>query len=85
MSITGNFNQGRRRFLTSASMAAGAAMLPHSLQALGAAPATANGKMIDIQIGAISFVDEGVNKVLDILQEKGSVNTLFISSFTYDP
>jgi hypothetical protein len=28
MSITGNFNQGRRRFLTSASMAAGAAMLP---------------------------------------------------------
>jgi hypothetical protein len=40
--------------------------------------------MIGIQIGAISFVDEGVNKVLDILQEKGSVNTLFISSFTYD-
>jgi hypothetical protein len=41
-------------------------------------------KMIGIQIGAISFVDEGVNRVLDILQERGKVNTLFISSFTYD-
>ena len=41
-------------------------------------------RMIGIQIGAISFVDEGVNQVLDILQERGQVNTLFISSFTYD-
>jgi hypothetical protein len=84
MSTMVNFNQGRRRFLSSAGMAAGAAMLPHSLQALSAAPAKANDKMIGIQIGAISFVDEGLNKVLDILQEKGGVNTLFISAFTYD-
>lgn len=41
-------------------------------------------RIIGIQIGAISFVDEGVNQVLDILQERGQVNTLFISSFTYD-
>ena len=39
--------------------------------------------MIGIQIGAISFLDEGTEKVLDILQEKGGVNTLFIASFTY--
>src|SRR5499427_556920 len=40
-------------------------------------------KMIGIQIGAISFVDEGTEKVLDILQERGSVNTLFLAVFTY--
>jgi hypothetical protein len=39
--------------------------------------------VIGIQIGAISFLDEGTEKVLDILQEKGGVDTLFIASFTY--
>ncbi len=39
--------------------------------------------MIGLQIGAVSFVDEGVEPVLDILQSKGSVNTLFIAAFTY--
>lgn len=38
---------------------------------------------IGIQIGSISFVDEGTEKVLDILQEKACVNALFIASFTY--
>jgi hypothetical protein len=37
-----------------------------------------------IQIGADSFVDEGTEKVLDILEEKGAVNTLYLSTFTYD-
>ncbi len=36
-----------------------------------------------IQIGAVSFVDEGVERVLDILQEKGAVNTLYPTVFTY--
>ena len=40
-------------------------------------------KTIGIQIGAVSFVDEGVEPVLDILQEKAPVNTLFIAAFTY--
>jgi hypothetical protein len=40
--------------------------------------------MIGIQIRAISFVDDGLNAVLDILQECGQVNTLFLSAFTYD-
>ena len=39
--------------------------------------------MIGIQVGAVSFVDEGTDKVLDILQEKGAVNTLFLTTFTY--
>lgn len=40
-------------------------------------------KMIGIQVGAVSFVDEGVEKVLDILQERAKVNTLFLATFTY--
>jgi hypothetical protein len=39
--------------------------------------------VIGIQIDAISFLDEGTEKVLDILQEKGGVNALFMGSFTY--
>ena len=41
-------------------------------------------KSIGIQVGAESFMDEGVDEVLDILQEKGAVNTLYISTFSYD-
>jgi hypothetical protein len=41
-------------------------------------------KTIGIQIGPDSFVDEGTNKVLDILQERGAVNTIYLSTFTYD-
>src|SRR3989475_13056686 len=39
--------------------------------------------MIGIQAGAVSFVDEGTDKVLDNLQELGAVNTLFLATFTY--
>ena len=39
--------------------------------------------MIGIQVGAVSFVDEGVEKVLDIFQQDASVNTLFVATFTY--
>ncbi len=41
-------------------------------------------KTIGIQVGAESFIDEGVEAVLDIFQEKGAINTLYISTFTYD-
>ena len=40
-------------------------------------------KMIGIQVGAVSFVDEGTEKVLDVLQERACVNTLFLAVFTY--
>jgi hypothetical protein len=33
---------------------------------------------VGIQIGGISFLDEGTEQVLDILQEKGAVNTLIL-------
>ncbi len=40
-------------------------------------------KFVAIQIGARSFVDEGVEKCLDTLHEKGGVNTLMATVFTY--
>lgn len=43
----------------------------------------ADNLMHGIQIGAVSFVDEGVENVLDIVQKRGSLNTLFLTVFTY--
>src|SRR5579885_3276452 len=40
-------------------------------------------RTVGIQIWSVSFVDEGVVPVRDFLQEKASVNTLFIAVFTY--
>jgi hypothetical protein len=40
-------------------------------------------KMMGIQVGAVSFVDEGTEKVLDSLQEMAGINTLFVATFTY--
>ncbi len=38
---------------------------------------------IGIQVGAVSFVDEGTDKVLDTLAEIGGIDTLFLATFTY--
>src|ERR1041385_940813 len=70
-------NMTRRNFLQSASAAAVAAA-----QNASAAP-PASSKMIGIQVGAVSFVDEGVEKVLDTFQQDASINTLFVATFTY--
>ncbi len=40
-------------------------------------------KTIGVQVGAVSFVDEGVGKVLDILQERAAADTIFLATFTY--
>lgn len=42
------------------------------------------GVLAGIQIGAISFVDEGVDKVLDLLADKAGVNALFLGSYAFD-
>lgn len=39
--------------------------------------------VVALQIGAASFADEGVKPVLDILQERGAVNTLFLATPTW--
>ncbi|HKU23887.1 MAG TPA: twin-arginine translocation signal domain-containing protein [Candidatus Sulfotelmatobacter sp.] len=68
----------RREFLKIAGGAGAAMALPTSAET-----AAASRKTIGIQIGAVSFVDEGTERVLDILQERGGVNTLFLAVFTY--
>jgi hypothetical protein len=44
---------------------------------------SAHDATIGMQVGAVSFIDEGTEKVLDELQQDGSVNTLFMATFTY--
>src|SRR5580698_1521678 len=85
----------RRKFLTGAgtAMAALGAGVPRVLGAVeGAAiqqepeapmPTLPKNPIIGIQIDAVSFLDEGTEKVLDILQEKGGVNALFMGTFSY--
>jgi hypothetical protein len=51
--------------------------------AAASAVAAVEKKMIGIQVGAVSFVDEGTGKVLDIFQERAGINTLFLATFTY--
>lgn len=75
----------RREFLHQAGAAAGAAVAT-SLTAPGRAAdagADAARRRIGIQVGSISFVDEGTDAVLDILQERGAVNEIFLTTFTY--
>src|SRR5580698_3003330 len=69
----------RRTFIQSASAAALAAAVP--AQKAAAAPVTS--KMIGLQVGAVSFVDEGVEKALDEFQNDAAINTLFVATFTY--
>jgi hypothetical protein len=44
---------------------------------------TSDAKTIAIQIGAVSFQDEGTEAVLDVLQERGRVNALFLATPTW--
>jgi hypothetical protein len=71
----------RREFVKhSAALAAVAA---GGLPSLGAPETPKPNKMIGIQVGSVSFVDEGVGKVFDILQERAAVDTVFLATFTY--
>ena len=72
-------NMDRRAFLQSAAAAAVTASMPAAVQA----EVSTKEKMIGIQVGAVSFVDEGVDKVLDEFQRDAAVNTLFLATFTY--
>jgi hypothetical protein len=76
-----NANSSRRDFIrTTAATTLCATVVPDLLRAADPRPAE---KMIGIQIGAVSFVDEGVEPVLDILQSKAAVNSIFLTTFTY--
>lgn len=49
----------------------------------GSKATASKNKFIGIQVGAVSFVDEGVDKVLDVFQERGRINALMLAVFTY--
>ncbi|HXB06925.1 MAG TPA: hypothetical protein VNW04_07415 [Puia sp.] len=79
--------QSRRTFIrNSAGLAALAAVGPlAAINETTQHPSTPPLKTsCGIQVGPDCFVDEGTEKVLDILQEKGAVDTLYLSTFTYD-
>src|ERR1035437_5802212 len=67
----------RREFLKVAAGAGAALAMPNS------GHTAVSSTMIGIQVGAVSFVDEGTEKVLEVLQERARVNTLFLAVFTY--
>jgi hypothetical protein len=47
--------------------------------------ATVNRKnVVAIQVKPFCWVDEGIDKVLDTIQEKGNVNTVFVYTYDYD-
>ena len=56
---------------------------PAGLPAEGGGASKSDRKVVAIQIPAVSFSDEGVDKVLDTVQERAGVNTLSIAVFSY--
>src|SRR5574340_403287 len=68
----------RRGFMTAAGAAASTAA-----SAAASAQSAPPKKMIGIQVGAVSFVDEGVEQVLDTFQKRAHINTLFLAVFSY--
>lgn len=83
----------RRTFLKNVAAASVAAVggRADALQAADAmSPQSEDGgqqksekKIVAIQVPAVSFSDEGVDKVLDTVQERAGVNTLLIAVFSY--
>ena len=91
-------DSSRREFLMRAGMATATMLSGRAKAASQTAPAEAKSQesvprtpkngipekpFVAIQIGARSFVDEGVDKCLDTLQEKAKVNVLMSTVFTY--
>jgi hypothetical protein len=78
--MSSEFN--RRDFITAAAGGTAAIKL-QGAAAIQSPEKLRSQPVIGIQIGSISFLDEGTEKVIDILQERAAVNTLFVATFTY--
>lgn len=80
-------DSSRREFIKSGAklgaFAAAAPLVGISPLDVFAQKKAAADMMHGMQIGAVSFVDEGVDKVLDIVKDRGAINTLFLTTFTY--
>ncbi len=83
----------RRGFLKTVAAASGAVAAararigytadPIALQSENGGESRSGKKVVAIQVPAVSFSDEGVDKVLDTVQERAGVNTLLIAVFSY--
>ena len=74
----------RREFLQAGAALAAAATGPLAVANRAAAADRAPPRVsIGIQVGSVSFVDEGIEKVLDIFQDKGAIDTIYLTTFTY--
>src|SRR5437660_2846207 len=74
----------RRQFLNQITAGVAAATVGGSALATSIARAVESSeKIIGIQVGSISFVDEGIEQVLDLLKQRAAVNTVFLTTFTY--
>jgi hypothetical protein len=78
-------SMARREFIAAgAGLAASVAL--GSLPGASAAPAVeppSRRRSIGIQVGAVSFLDEGTERVLDLFQERGAIDTIYLTTFTY--
>jgi len=78
----------RRRFLEASTLIAGSTLLKRGSDtgAFAAMPRidSADQRMIGIQVGAVSFVDEGTERVLDGLRELADINTIFVCDQHFD-
>ena len=72
----------RRDFLRTTMAAGAAACWPLSTVSAQATTQPAKEKLVGIQVGAVSFVDEGVDAVLDVFQQN-AIDTIFLATFTY--
>src|SRR5215472_3634957 len=70
----------RRTFVQSTVAGAASALAP---QLLGQAAGLAPKKMVGIQIPMASFASPDYEKVLDLLQDKACVNSLFVKTLDY--
>ena len=94
-----NTGLDRRSFvqLLSGAAAAGLGPLPEAVAQVRAGSATTSRppanradttlkkNVVAIQVKPFCWVDEGIEQVLDNLQQKGNVNTVFAYTYDYDP
>ena len=73
----------RRTFLLGAAGLTATASISPAPSAAAQDNSTHAQKVIGIQIGAVSFVDEGIDQALDLVQQRGQVNTIFLAAFTF--
>lgn len=71
----------RREFGITTALGLASTLAPAAVVAADASPV--GSRTIGIQVGAVSFVDEGVDQVLDNFQQRGAIDTIFLTTFTY--